>query len=163
MQLVVFLPVDCGLDDPTYMMYSQSTLSLEDIKINFHGRNTCCTTIPMTKIHSFSYFNSELNVYRDEINECLRRLLENGNEVANDDSNFVFGTVLMMLGKLMIENEFNFKLTRCKKNLRDVLLEIFENKWKMICIRQDCLHCDFLDWYKTLCRVVKSIDVKKRF
>ena len=111
------------------MMHSQSTLSLEDVKINFHGRNIYCTTIPMTKTCSLSYFNSELNVRRDEVNECLRRLLENGNEVANDDSKFVFGTVLMMLGKLMIENEFNFKLTRCKKNARDVLLENFEIKW----------------------------------
>ena len=127
-QLVVFLPVDCGLDDPTHMTYSQSTLSLEDIKINFHGRNMHCTTIPMTKICSFSYFNSELNVCRDEINECLRRLLENGNEVANNDSNFVFGTVLMMLGKLMIENEFNFKLIHSKKNILDMLFEHFKNK-----------------------------------
>ena len=70
------------------MMHSKSTLSLEDMKINFHGRNTCCNTIPMTKICSLSYFNRELNAYKDEINECLRESLENGNKVANDNSKF---------------------------------------------------------------------------
>ena len=87
-QLVLFLTVDCGLNDPTCTMHSKSTLSLEDMKFIFHGRNTHCTTIPVIKIHSLNYFNGELNACKDEINECLRESLENGNKVANDNSKF---------------------------------------------------------------------------
>ena len=88
---VVFLPVDCGLEDPMHKTHPKSMASLENIEINFHDSDVYCTTIPMTEICSFSFFNRELNVHRKQIDDCLRSLMEQGNE-ANKDGKFVHGT-----------------------------------------------------------------------
>ena len=138
-QQVLFLPLDSGLEDPTYLTHPQSRALIEDAKINFYLNDVCCTTSPMTETCSFSYFNRELNVYRSEINDCLRVLLEKGNEANNDDCNFVCKTVLLMLGKVMIREKiklFYFDcnrqetvvLTRCKVKQRKRMESDFEKK-----------------------------------
>ena len=104
-EIVAFLPEDCGTTYTTRVMHRTSMASLEYIKINFRSIVMHWTTIPMTEIFSFFFFNRILKHYLKSINQCLRCLLVDKNK-GNSDRNFVYGKVISMLGILMVKESF---------------------------------------------------------
>ena len=60
---IVFLPEDCGVIYPIYIMHRNSIALLEDIIINFCNSNIYYTILPITEILNFCFFNNDLNHY----------------------------------------------------------------------------------------------------
>ena len=58
----------------------------------------------MTEIFSFSFFNRELNAQRNQITDCMRRLLGQGDE-ANKNRKYAYRTVLLTLETLIIRKD----------------------------------------------------------
>ena len=104
-QTVVFLPEDCGVTDPTYIVHRNSMASLEDIMINFWNSDAYCATLPMTEILSYCFFSRDLNQHSTPITKCLRCLLIENND-SNNDKNFMHRKVLSILGTLMVKERF---------------------------------------------------------
>ena len=131
---VAFLPEDCGVTDPTYIVHRNSMASLEDIMINFCNSDTYCATLPMTEILSFCFFNRDLNQHSTPIKQCLRCLLIE-NDDSNDDKNFTCRKVLSILGTLTAKERFenlnaiqNQAVTRCKPNACSIVISEFRDK-----------------------------------